>query len=58
MATKVSDHVLARLREWGVEHVFGYAGDGMVLDSNGDGFPDFAVGEFAFGKAGRVVVFY
>ena len=29
MATKVSDYVLARLREWGVEHVFGYAGDGI-----------------------------
>ncbi|MFF8279181.1 thiamine pyrophosphate-requiring protein [Streptomyces lateritius] len=29
MSTKVSDHVLARLREWGVEHVFGYAGDGI-----------------------------
>ncbi|MBT2444321.1 thiamine pyrophosphate-requiring protein [Streptomyces sp. ISL-36] len=26
---KVSDHVLTRLREWGVEHVFGYAGDGI-----------------------------
>ncbi|MGW0758758.1 thiamine pyrophosphate-requiring protein [Streptomyces sp. NPDC002814] len=29
MSTKVSDHVLARLREWGVEHVFGYPGDGI-----------------------------
>jgi pyruvate dehydrogenase (quinone) len=29
MATKVSDYVLARLSEWGVEHVFGYAGDGI-----------------------------
>ncbi|MFE0326168.1 thiamine pyrophosphate-requiring protein [Streptomyces sp. NPDC003753] len=29
MATKVADHVLARLREWGVEHVFGYPGDGI-----------------------------
>jgi hypothetical protein len=36
----------------------GYAGNSVVIDSNGDGFPDFAVGEFAFGKAGRVVVFY
>ncbi|MDA3642922.1 thiamine pyrophosphate-requiring protein [Saccharopolyspora indica] len=25
----VADHVLARLREWGVEHVFAYAGDGI-----------------------------
>ncbi|MDA3629904.1 thiamine pyrophosphate-requiring protein [Saccharopolyspora sp. WRP15-2] len=25
----VSDHILARLREWGVEHVFAYAGDGI-----------------------------
>ncbi|GGX73289.1 thiamine pyrophosphate-requiring protein [Streptomyces minutiscleroticus] len=29
MSTKVSDHVLQRLREWGVEHVFAYAGDGI-----------------------------
>ncbi|MEV8592876.1 thiamine pyrophosphate-requiring protein [Streptomyces sp. NPDC052012] len=29
MSTKVSDHVLHRLREWGVEHVFGYPGDGI-----------------------------
>jgi len=29
MAQTVADHVLARLREWGVEHVFGYAGDGI-----------------------------
>jgi pyruvate dehydrogenase (quinone) len=27
--TTVADHVLARLREWGVEHVFGYGGDGI-----------------------------
>ncbi|GAT79718.1 thiamine pyrophosphate-binding protein [Streptomyces sp. F-3] len=26
---KVSDHVLERLRDWGVEHVFGYPGDGI-----------------------------
>ncbi|GGT46056.1 thiamine pyrophosphate-requiring protein [Streptomyces purpureus] len=26
---KVSDHILERLREWGVEHVFGYPGDGI-----------------------------
>ncbi|MGW7645703.1 thiamine pyrophosphate-requiring protein [Streptomyces bobili] len=29
MSTKVSDHVLRRLREWGVEQVFGYPGDGI-----------------------------
>jgi pyruvate dehydrogenase (quinone) len=29
MSTKVADHVLQRLREWGVEHVFGYPGDGI-----------------------------
>ncbi|MFJ4081871.1 thiamine pyrophosphate-requiring protein [Streptomyces iakyrus] len=29
MSTKVADHVLWRLREWGVEHVFGYPGDGI-----------------------------
>ncbi|MFC1415850.1 thiamine pyrophosphate-requiring protein [Streptacidiphilus cavernicola] len=29
MAEKVSDQVLARLREWGVDQVFGYAGDGI-----------------------------
>ncbi|MGW0338074.1 thiamine pyrophosphate-requiring protein [Streptomyces sp. NPDC003011] len=29
MSTKVSDHVLQRLREWGVEQVFGYPGDGI-----------------------------
>ncbi|MFF8033107.1 MULTISPECIES: thiamine pyrophosphate-requiring protein [unclassified Streptomyces] len=27
--TKVSDFVLQRLREWGVEHVFAYPGDGI-----------------------------
>ncbi|WP_410540179.1 thiamine pyrophosphate-requiring protein [Streptomyces sp. KL2] len=26
---KVADYVLQRLREWGVDHVFGYAGDGI-----------------------------
>jgi pyruvate dehydrogenase (quinone) len=25
----VADHLLARLREWGVQHVFGYPGDGI-----------------------------
>ncbi|NYI04098.1 thiamine pyrophosphate-requiring protein [Allostreptomyces psammosilenae] len=29
MTTKVSDHILGRLREWGVEHVFAYPGDGI-----------------------------
>ncbi len=29
MSTKVADHVLQRLREWGVEEVFGYPGDGI-----------------------------
>ena len=27
--TTVADYVLNRLRAWGVEHVFGYAGDGI-----------------------------
>jgi pyruvate dehydrogenase (quinone) len=29
MSMKVADHVLERLREWDVEHVFAYAGDGI-----------------------------
>ncbi|MGW2329660.1 thiamine pyrophosphate-requiring protein [Streptomyces sp. NPDC001700] len=29
MTTTVADYVLARLREWGVEHVYGYPGDGI-----------------------------
>src|SRR5918998_1654500 len=29
MAQTVGDYVLARLREWGVERVFGYPGDGI-----------------------------
>ena len=29
MSEKVADHVLARLREWDVEYVFGYPGDGI-----------------------------
>ncbi|MCD0442580.1 thiamine pyrophosphate-requiring protein [Glycomyces sp. A-F 0318] len=29
MAMTVGDHVLRRLREWGVEQVFGYPGDGI-----------------------------
>ncbi len=28
-STKVSDYILQRLREWDVDHVFGYAGDGI-----------------------------
>ncbi|HEX5402902.1 MAG TPA: thiamine pyrophosphate-requiring protein [Pseudonocardiaceae bacterium] len=29
MSENVADHLLARLREWGVDTVFGYAGDGI-----------------------------
>src|SRR3954452_21178303 len=29
MAQLVADFVLARLREWGVERIFGYPGDGI-----------------------------
>jgi pyruvate dehydrogenase (quinone) len=29
MSESVADHLLARLREWGVERVFGYPGDGI-----------------------------
>ncbi|MGP3776744.1 thiamine pyrophosphate-requiring protein [Streptomyces sp. SDT5-1] len=29
MSTKVADHILDRLRAWGVEQVFGYPGDGI-----------------------------
>jgi pyruvate dehydrogenase (quinone) len=29
VATLVADHVLARLREWGVHRIFGYPGDGI-----------------------------
>ncbi|HET8717187.1 MAG TPA: thiamine pyrophosphate-requiring protein [Nocardioidaceae bacterium] len=29
MSQTVADHILERLREWGVEKVFGYAGDGI-----------------------------
>jgi pyruvate dehydrogenase (quinone) len=29
MSTTVADQLLARLTEWGVEHVFGYPGDGI-----------------------------
>jgi pyruvate dehydrogenase (quinone) len=29
MGTNVADKILERLREWGVDHVFGFAGDGI-----------------------------
>src|SRR5690349_14701758 len=29
MSQTTADYVLARLREWGVDHVFAYAGDGI-----------------------------
>ena len=29
MTTTVADHILQRLRAWGVQQVFGYAGDGI-----------------------------
>ena len=29
MPMKVSDHIVKRLREWGVERIFGYSGDGI-----------------------------
>ena len=30
MAKTVADHLLERLREWGVDHLFGYPGDGIT----------------------------
>jgi hypothetical protein len=36
----------------------GYSGASLIVKSNNDVYPDFAVGESAFGAAGRVVVFY
>jgi len=36
----------------------GHAGSSVIPDSDNDGYPDFAVGEFAPGKPGRVVVFH
>ena len=36
----------------------GYGGMSLIIDSNKDGYADFAIGEFAHGKVGRVVVFY
>ena len=35
-----------------------FATASLIVDSNKDGYADFAVGESAFGAAGRVVVFY
>ncbi|HBL45302.1 MAG TPA: hypothetical protein DDZ90_18135, partial [Planctomycetaceae bacterium] len=29
MADRVSDFILERLREWGIERVYGYPGDGI-----------------------------
>jgi len=29
MADQVGDYVLRRLREWGVQQIFGYPGDGI-----------------------------
>ena len=36
----------------------GYAGSTIIPDSDNDGYPDFAVGEFAPARPGRVVVFH
>jgi hypothetical protein len=36
----------------------GYGGMSLIIDSNKDGYADFAIGEFAPAKIGRVVVFY
>jgi hypothetical protein len=36
----------------------GYSVGSVVPDLNGDGYGDFAVGEFTTNKSGRVVVFY
>jgi hypothetical protein len=36
----------------------GYGGATAIPDSDGDGFADFAIGEFASNKPGRVVVFF
>ena len=36
----------------------GYGGSTLIVHSNNDVYPDFAVGESAFGAVGRVVVFY
>ena len=36
----------------------GYAGSTIIPDSDNDGYPDFAVGEYAPARPGRVVVFH
>jgi hypothetical protein len=36
----------------------GYAGSSLIVHSNNDVYPDFAIGESAFGAVGRVIVFY
>jgi hypothetical protein len=36
----------------------GYSTSTIIVDSNGDSYPDFAVGEFTTAAAGRVIVFY
>jgi hypothetical protein len=36
----------------------GHGASSLIVDSNKDGYADFAIGESAFGAAGRVVVFY
>jgi hypothetical protein len=36
----------------------GYAGMSIIVDSNGDGFPDIALGEFKSNNAGRVLILY
>src|SRR5438874_12337889 len=46
MAEKVADYVLQRLREWGVERIYGYPGDGInaflgALDRAQDEGPEF-----------------
>ncbi|MEU6394582.1 thiamine pyrophosphate-requiring protein [Streptomyces sp. NPDC046939] len=45
MSKKVSDHILERLRDWEVEHVFAYAGDGinglLAAWGRADNMPEF-----------------
>jgi Fibronectin type III domain len=36
----------------------GYAGSSLIIKSNNDVYSDFAIGESAFGAAGRVIVLY
>jgi FG-GAP-like repeat len=35
-----------------------FGGQSLIVDSNGDGYPDFALGELTSSAPGRVVVFY